>query len=48
MGFERGLCKLFMEEDKPIDMESYLTIISEVGFMSLLRKGGALAIRCPH
>jgi len=37
-----------MEEDKPIDMESYLKINSEVGFMLLLRKGGALAIRCPH
>jgi|TARA_B100001094_G_scaffold330773_1_gene396858 hypothetical protein len=37
-----------MEKDKPIVMKTYFKIISEVGFMSLLRKGGVLAIRYPH
>jgi len=33
-----------MEKDKPIVMKTYFKIISEVGFMLLLRKGGAIAI----
>jgi len=37
-----------MEKDKPIVMKTYFKIISEVGFMSLLRKGGAKTEVCPH
>jgi hypothetical protein len=37
-----------MEKDKPVVMKTYFKIVSEVGFMSLLRKGRVLAIKYPH